>query len=187
MMLGGMNAGHAKMADWGLSYLPDIRQQRIADLGCGGGRNAGELLRRYPESRLVALDYSELSVEKTRAYNEKMIRAGRCEAVQGDVHHLELPDDTFDLVTAFETVYFWGELAECFAEVCRILKEGGLFLICNESDGTDEAGLKYEKIIEGMKCYTEQQLKQALRAAGFSSVEVHRRSGKPWITVLGRK
>ena len=44
MMLSGMNSGHAVMADWGLSHLPAVRASEVADLGCGGGRNAGELL-----------------------------------------------------------------------------------------------------------------------------------------------
>ena len=41
MMLGGMNSGHAKLADWGMSHLTDISPKRIVELGCGGGRNAG--------------------------------------------------------------------------------------------------------------------------------------------------
>lgn len=41
MMVNGMNGGHAKMADWGMSFIPRIDAKYIADLGCGGGRNAG--------------------------------------------------------------------------------------------------------------------------------------------------
>ena len=37
MMLKGMNSGHARMADWGLSHLPVIHPEEITDLGCGGG------------------------------------------------------------------------------------------------------------------------------------------------------
>ena len=66
MMLGSMNgSGHAKMADWGMSHLDGIKPSLIAELGCGGGRNAKELLEKYPDSKLIAIDYSELSVEKT--------------------------------------------------------------------------------------------------------------------------
>ena len=36
MMLKGMNSGHARMADWGLSHLPVIHPEEITDLGCGG-------------------------------------------------------------------------------------------------------------------------------------------------------
>ena len=38
-----------------------------------------------------------------------------------------------DRVTAFETVYFWPELAQNFREVYRVLKPGGVFFICNEA------------------------------------------------------
>ena len=67
MMLGGMNSGHAKLADWGMSHLADISPEKIAELGCGGGRNAGELLKKYPQATLTAIDYSPLSVEKSTA------------------------------------------------------------------------------------------------------------------------
>ena len=34
MMLNGMNSGHAKMADWGISHLKGIKPAQIAELGC---------------------------------------------------------------------------------------------------------------------------------------------------------
>ena len=68
-----------------------------------------------------------------------MIRAGRCTVQQGDVSALTLPNQTFDLATAFETIYFWPDLAKCFVQVAGILKPGGVFMIVNESDGTDKA------------------------------------------------
>ena len=110
------------------------------DLGCGGGRNAGELLKKYPKAHVTAIDYSELSVEKAKAFNQAAIAAGRCEVRQGDVSDLRLPDSSFDLATAFETVYFWRGLDRCFRQIVRILKPGGIFMICNESDGLDETG-----------------------------------------------
>ena len=187
MMLNGMNSGHAKMADWGLSHLRISAPDRIVDLGCGGGRNAGELLKMYPGARGTAIDYSELSVEKARGYNKELISAGRLEVIQGDVSATGLPECTYDLATAFETIYFWPGLEKCFTETARILKDGGYFLIVNESDGKDAASLKYEKIIDGMKCYTAEQISEALKAAGFSSIKTDHHTGKPWITVLAKK
>ena len=187
MMLNGMNSGHAKMADWGLSHLKTIAPERIVDLGCGGGRNAGELLKKYPAAKGMAVDYSELSVAKASGYNREMISAGRLEVKQGDVSALDLPDGTFDLATAFETIYFWPGLEKCFSEVARILKGGGYFMIVNESDGTDAASLKFEKIIDGMKCYTAQQITAALKTAGFSKVRTAHHKSRPWITVIAEK
>ena len=187
MMLSGMNSGHAKLADWGFTHLPDIAPVKAVDLGCGGGRNAGELLKRYPEAHVTAIDYSDLSVEKARQYNRDMIAAGRCAVRQGDVSSLELPARAFDLATAFETVYFWPGLEKCFAQVVKVLKPGGYFMICNESDGTDATSLKFEKIIDGMKNHTVEDIEAALKAAGFSGVKSDHHPSKPWITVLARK
>ncbi len=188
LMVGGMNGGgHAKLADWGLSHLDGINPKKIAELGCGGGRNAKELLRRYPDAKLTALDYSEVSVEKTKKTNKSEIAAGCCTVVQGSVAELPFADGQFELATASETVYFWPGLEQCFAEVCRVLKPGGRFLICNESDGTDATSLKFEKMIDGMKCYTAEQLTAALKKAGFSEVQADRHPSRPWLTVLARK
>lgn len=187
LMLNGMNSGHARMADWGLSHLPEIDPKSAVDLGCGGGRNAGELLKLFPKAHVTAVDYSELSVEKAKEYNRSMIDAGRCEVQQGDVSDLKLPAESFNLATAFETIYFWPGLEKCFAQVERVLKPGGYFMICNESDGTDAASLKFEKIIDGMKNHTVEEIEGALRAAGFSEVASDHHRSRPWIAVLARK
>lgn len=187
LMVDGMNGGHAKLADWGMAHLRGISPKAIAELGCGGGRNAAELMKRCPQATLTALDYSSVSVEKARALNAAMIETGRCTVLQGNVASLPLEDASFDLATAFETIYFWPGLPTCFAEVYRVLKPGGVFLICNESDGTDKTGLKFEKIIDGMKCYMAEEIEAALRTAGFSEVHADSHPDKPWLAVVGRK
>ncbi len=187
MMVNGMNSGHAKMADWGMSHLPEMTPAKVLEVGCGGGRNAGELAKRYPSAKVTAIDYSDVSVTKATDYNKAVIEAGRMRVKRGDVSNLQLPIDTYDLATAFETVYFWPGLEKCFAEVYRVLKPGGVFMIVNESDGMDDASLKYEKIIDGMKCYTIEQIGAALKAAGFSEVTSDHYDGKPWITVIAVK
>ena len=187
VMIGGMNGGHAKLADWGLAHLPELSASAAVDLGCGGGRNAGELLKKYPTAHVTAIDYSALCVEKAVQYNRAMIAAGRCEVRQGNVADLALPAESFDLATAFETVYFWPGLEKCFTQAAKVLKSGGYFLICNESDGTDPTGTKFETIIDGMKSYTAQEIEAALKAAGFSQVTTDHHPAKPWIAVLARK
>lgn len=187
MMVGGMNGGHAKLADWGISHLKTIVPQEIVEIGCGGGRNAGELLKRYPSAKLTAVDYSEISVEKAIGYNAEAIKNGRCRVMQGDVSALALPEETYDLATAFETIYFWPGLDRCFAQVAKVLKPGGVFMIVNESDGMDKTSLKYEKIIDGMKCHTIEEIESALKNAGFGKIRADHHKNKPWITVIAKK
>ena len=151
LMVNGMNQGHAAVSDWGLSYFPDVpgaAHSMLADFGCGGGRNTAELLKRFPEARVTALDYSKVACDKTKQFNRNEVQAGRCNVVQGDVSRLPFEAATFDVITAFETVYFWPGPVESFQEVWRVLKPGGTFMIVNESDGTKQNAYFYAGAVD---------------------------------------
>ena len=183
-MVGSMNRAHAALADWGISYLPETGPTEIAELGCGGGRNIRALLRKYPAATVTALDYSKISVEKARSVNRKGLQAGRCRIIQGDVSHLPFENSAFDLVTAFETVYFWPGPTESFREVYRTLRPGGIFLIANESDGENSQDDKWLSVIDGMRIFNQTQLTTFLTEAGFSEVVVKRNTKKHWLCAL---
>ena len=187
IMIYSMNKGHAKMADWGIKHFPKIQFQNLLDIGCGGGRNALTLLKKYDCAHLTAVDYSPLCVEKTRQYNQQFIKEKRCDVLEANVQALPFPSDSFEMATAFETIYFWPGLDRCFAQVAGILKQGGYFMICNESDGADAFSLKYEKIIDGMKVYTVSEIEAALKKAGFSEIRVNHHYSRPWIAILAKK
>ena len=187
MMIRRMNRGHDRMARWGMGYLKGLVPREILELGCGGGKNAGELLQLFPGAKVTALDYSPLSVARAKDRNRAAVAEGRCVVMEGDVSDLPLEADRFDLATAFETIYFWPGLEHCFAQVAKTLRPGGRFLIVNESDGTDETSLRFEQIIEGMRNYTVDQITDALKTAGFSEVRTDHHPENPWIIVLARK
>lgn len=187
MMVRSMNAGHSKMAAWGAEHLPALEPGAVVDLGCGGGQNTANLLARFSSARVTAIDYSEVSVEKTRTVNAEAIRSGRCTVMSGDVSALPLAAESFDLATAFETVYFWPGPVKSFREVYRVLRAGGSFLIVNECDGTNEKDQKWLDMIDGMVIYPEAELVGHLKEAGFAGVQVFRDEVKHWICFLARK
>mgnify|MGYP002116465136 CR=1 FL=1 len=185
-MLSGMNREHARVSDWGMAHLRGVQAARIVELGCGGGRNVGELLQRYPNAYLVAVDYSSESLAKTARLNGPLVAQGRCELLEADVSQLPMDDATFDLATAFETVYFWPGPVRSFAEVRRVLAPGGTFLIVNESDGMNPADEKWKRIIDGLNIYTPGQLQVFLNQAGFSHIEVDHDRKAHRLCVLAR-
>lgn len=187
LMVKMMNSGHAKLADWGFAQLEAKADAQALDAGCGGGANAAVWLDKCPEGHVTGMDYSEVSVEEARRVNAAAIRAGRCDIVQGNAAAMPFESETFDCVSAFETVYFWPGIETCFAEVNRVMKPGGTFMICNESDGANAADEKWLKMIEGMRIYTEEELRAALEKAGFNDIQSRRETKKHWLCMLAKK
>lgn len=188
MMVNGMNGGsHARMAQWGLSFVKISPEAHVLDVGCGGGANIARLLDRCPQGTVTGIDYSPVSVRKSREVNAATIAAGRCKVMEGSADALPFEEGKFELVTAFETVYFWPNIVDCFCGIRRTLKDGGCFVIVNEDDGLTGKNDKWEKMIEGMHTYTPDELQKHLAAAGFSDISVHLEDKCHWMTVIAKK
>ena len=185
VMVSMMNLGHTPVATWGLEFLRLSSDAKVLDCGCGGGSNIKRLLKSCPRGIVKGIDYSPVSVEKARKVNHAAIAEGRCSVLQGSVADMIFADASFDAVTAFETVYFWPALPQCFREIYRVLKPGGTFFICNESNGDTDKDEKWTEIIGGMVIYKSGELKAHLEQAGFHDVQIHKK--KNWLCITARK
>lgn len=107
--------------------------------------------------------------------------------MQGDVAALPFAENSFDLAAAFETVYFWPGPTESFREVWRVLKPGSLFLIVNESDGTNKNDEKWMDIIDGLRIFDKTQLSTFLKDAGFSKVTIDHDETKHRLCIMAVK
>ena len=186
IMVAMMNMGHASLAAWGFQHISIPKNGSALDVGCGGGANLKKLLSKCPRGIVKGIDYSAVSDETSRKVNAKDIQAGRCEVLQASVTELPFEDASFDLVTAFETIYFWPGLADCFREVYRVTKPGGTFFICYESTGEKQEDEKWTSMIEGMTIYNVPQILTALEQAGFSNVKIEKNE-KGWICMTAEK
>ncbi len=186
IMVNMMNAGHSSMAEWGFTHI-EIRNDYIClDIGCGGGANVKKLLVKTPYGKVIGIDYSEVSVIKSSKINKAEIENKHCEILQGNVMKLLFRKETFDIITAFETIYFWPDINEAFKQVYRVLKVRGTFMICNESNGENPKEEKWTKIIQGMKIYNSEQIKKSLEDAGFTDIKIHKNK-KGWLCVVCKK
>jgi ubiquinone/menaquinone biosynthesis C-methylase UbiE len=186
-----MNSWHSKLTDWGLGQISVPTNGTILDIGCGGGRTIAKLAKLAPDARILGIDYSDDSVAIARKTNARLINAGKIDIQHGSVSQLPFENDTFDLITAVETHFFWPDLANDFREVMRVLKTGGTFIIIAEvyKGGTKMAGKLAEKYIHhsGMLLLTPDEHRDYLVNAGFADVRINTRPEKGWICAAGRK
>jgi len=184
-ILWSMNIGHEKLAKWGLSYLDIREKESILDVGCGGGKNISNFLETARHARVYGVDYSGASVEKSKAFNRKAIEEGRAKVIQASVEKLPFDNESFDLVTAFETIYFWPDLSNNFREIYRVLRNGGTFLVCNEISTHEEAE-KWIKYVD-MSVFTGDQIVEKMKNSGFENVMIYEHSNSKWVCVIGVK
>ena len=188
IMVNGMNGGgHAAMANWALAMVTIDRDDHILDIGCGGGANIARLLQRTLRGIVTGIDFSPVSVQKSTKVNVKAIREGRCRVLEGNVANLPFAEGSFDMVTAFETIYFWPDLEHCFNEVKKVLKPGGQFVIVNESDGSGEMDAKWESMIEGMHTYKPEEIRHHLTNVGFRDINITVNEEKRWLCATAGK
>lgn len=181
-MLRFMNFGHAPLTNWGLDHVAFSEGMTMLDVGCGGGATLKRLLIRSPKGKVYGIDISEESVAKAKKVNKDLLDS-QVFVEQGSADSLPWEDQTFDVVTAVETVYFWPDLPKCFQEVKRVLKSGGQFAIMLE---VIESNSGWTNVVDGMTVYPPEQLKDMMEQAGFSDVEVFRK--KPsYATITGVK
>ncbi len=190
-LLRAMNKGHSGVTDWGLSHFAIPHDGAILDVGCGGGRTIAKLAAASGSGRVCGLDCSAESVRVAAKTNAEMIRAGRVEIREGSVSQIPYASDTFDLVTAVETIYFWPDLPADVKEVWRVVRPGGLFAnICEVYKGAPAAMSKMmEKHAskERMNVLTPEEHQALLAGAGFVEIQAFTDAPRGWVCAMGRK
>ena len=188
-ILDRMNKSHETMAQWGVSHFEINDNDMILDIGCGGGKNIERFAKQITTGKVIGLDYSEISVEKSSKLNEKAIEEGKVEVIQGSVSQMPFEDDTFDIITGFETIYFWPDFINDLKEVNRVLKKDGLVFFCNEAVYREGEMEKYEDLVEllDMKIYSEDVLKESLEKTGFKDFKAYIEEENDWICITARK
>ena len=170
LMLHGMNAGHGTLSEWGLSQIRIPAGANVLDIGCGGGANLLRLAKLAARGTVCGIDISECSLECSRKKVREYIAEGRCQVKYGSAEEIPFPDGFFAVVTAFETVYFWKDMAVALREVRRVLREDGLFMVVN--DQSDAQNNCWTGIVEGMTVRGGDELRALFEEAGFIGTEV---------------
>lgn len=102
------------------ALLPAINGKRILDLGCGYGWFS-RWAAAHGAARVLALDVSERMLERARSMPTPSTISYR----QADLHHLALPESSFDLAFSSLTFHYIEDLPRLFAAIHASLAKAG--------------------------------------------------------------
>lgn len=189
LTLWSMNRRHSKLTDWGLQQVSIGPSDAILDVGCGGGRTVAKLAARAAAGRVHGVDFAPASVVVSRRTNRQAVEAGRVAIEEASVSALPFAPDTFDLVTAIETHFWWQSLGDGAREILRVLKPGGTFVIVAEFYNGGRHARYAERLgrITGMTALDVAQHRAMFTDAGFADVRTVEDAGRGWICGIGTK
>ena len=115
--------------------LAGMRYERALDVATGGGHCALTIAP-YCD-KVIAADVTPAMVEAARAFFAEQ-EAANIEVVEADAHALPFEDHHFDLVTCRIAPHHFEDPAAFVAEVARVLKPGGKFLLIDNIAPEDD-------------------------------------------------
>ncbi|TQM67904.1 ubiquinone/menaquinone biosynthesis C-methylase UbiE [Actinomadura hallensis] len=105
----------------------------VLDVGCGPGTITAGLAERVAPGRVVAADAAETVLDEARANTAGL---DNVEFAVADVHALDFPDGTFDVVHAHQVLQHVADPVGALREMRRVTRPGGIVAARDVDFGT---------------------------------------------------
>jgi 2-polyprenyl-3-methyl-5-hydroxy-6-metoxy-1,4-benzoquinol methylase len=170
----------------------------VADIGCGSGHAINVMAHAFPASRFTGIDFSDEGLSVGRAEAARL-GLSNVTFTAADVAELDAVE-TFDAVTAFDSIHDQAQPARVLANIHRMLRPGGTLLMVDIKASTnleDNVGVPmatYKYTVSTMHCMSvslgldgaglgtcwgHQLATSMLADAGFGDVTVHELESDP--------
>ena len=168
----GMNFGHKSIYENVANALELQPTDDLLEIACGNGH----FIKNYTSNArsVTGLDLSQLCIKLASKKNKKRIVAGSAEFVLGEATQLPWEDNKFSVATSMSSFLLFTKpvAMESLKEMYRVLRPGGRVVVCIEWNAED--GKDHSKDIKryGMRLWTENDVRNMLKEAGFSDIVI---------------
>ncbi|MBI4130226.1 methyltransferase domain-containing protein [Candidatus Roizmanbacteria bacterium] len=157
--------------DWVLSLLHLKPDDRVLEIGFGTGLTMQKIAKKLPKGKIAGIDISVTMLGMAKELLKTDIAAGKVSLYRANADRMPFQENSFSKVFAVHVVYFWRNLQEVFKELYRVTKPGGTLALYYVASVLAES--------DAFIIYTEKQIKDALRKAGFQSVSSYEKQFGP--------
>lgn len=105
--------------------LMNVSPKNVLDAGCGTGYCSRILKKRYPKSKITAIDLSLGMIEQAKSLNGFF---SKVDYQVADIEQLPFDTNSFDVVFSNMAVHWLKDQKKLFVELNRVLKPGGLLI-----------------------------------------------------------
>jgi SAM-dependent methyltransferase len=180
------NRRNARLNDVTFEQLDLKKDDRVLDIGFGGGYLLGRIIPIVKRGLAAGVDVSAAMVENARKRYQAEIREGRVDIQQGQAESLSYPDGYFSKVSSVNSIFYWDDVERGFAEIHRVLRAEGKFVLTYtcKKDLVKKGFAQY-----GVKTFDEKEIREMLVKAGFREIaEIRERDQhREFLCVTGYK
>ena len=164
-----LNRGNAPMNVRTLELLGLVDDDRVLEVGFGGGDLIARLWPIVTRGHIVGVDFSPAMMALCERRFSAMIRAGRVALHCASVDALPCASEDFTKACTVNTIYFWPDPVAALAEIRRTLRPGGRIVVAFNPPAT-ASKLPYTQ--HGFTLYEPEQVRGLLHQAGFREREL---------------
>lgn len=163
-----------------LEQLALAPHERLLEVGFGGGLLIRQALAAVPDIRVTGIDVSQPMLDRARRTFRHPIESGHVEITEADVASIPSASNRFDKAAAINTLHFWPDAGAGLAEVRRVLKPGGVFVMAvRPKEFLDR--VKFTAL--GFRAFEDAELLRLLDAAGFERTVIEHHPDRDMGTV----
>ena len=159
-----MQQGNAEMCNHTIELLNCQANDAVLEIGPGNGFHVPGILSKGKNIRYFGIDVSETMVSQAIENNKNNSAA----FILGNGIDLPYPDNYFDKIFTVNTLYFWQDTTAILAEIKRVIKPNGQFLLAFRSEDFMK-NLPFTQF--GFTLYSKEKAVEILVKSGFKIVD----------------
>lgn len=161
-----MNATNIGMTLESIRTLLIEDDESILEIGHGNADHVKSILSLAKGLKYTGIDISETMHQEARRLNQKF--EDQTEFILYEGKTLPFEDHTFDKIFTVNTVYFWENPVEFLNEICRVLKDNGIFVL---TFGQRDFMEKLPFTVYNFKLYNNDEIEELVSQSHFKRMK----------------